>query len=90
MQVGFGGRNAGVQSDASGNFVGTWTRDIAYMTEGCPGAVPSTKWRRSFISCSRGNCRTEPCRISILESGRFAYVVKGCGNKPPTIIRSSS
>ena len=70
--------------DASGNFVGTWIRDFAYMVEGCPGAIPTSELAEVIETMVRGQLPDGTVPNKFMANGRFAYLVKGCGNKPPT------
>lgn len=70
--------------DASGRFVGTWIRDFAYMVEGCPGAVPLGELTLVIETMLRGQMDDGTLPNKYMESGRFAYLVKGCGSRPPT------
>jgi hypothetical protein len=70
--------------DASGHFVGTWIRDFAYMVEGVPDAVPQNELAAIIETMLRGQLDDGTLPNKYMASGRFAYLVKGCGSKPPT------
>jgi hypothetical protein len=70
--------------DASANFQGTWIRDFEFMVEGCPGAVPLPRVLQVIEKLIQGQLENGSLPNKYVPSGRYAYLVKGCGDRPPT------